>query len=954
MTRRFQVALDQGGSFLDCIAAPLHDARQVARVAKIPREEGDDIAAALLGFLAAEGIAAHEVKGIRIATTLPANALLTGEASPVALVTNRGFTDLPDLGRQSRRDPDALDPPPPTPPWLSPPAFRFGIAGRIAADGTEVEALDMADLPARLPDLPIAVCLLHAHRSPVHELRIERAIRAAHPAAMISLSHRVDPQPREFERMLATLADASLKPLLARSMGGAAARLREAGLPDPRFALADGSTAATEAALGAPLSLAFSGPAAGAVAVARCCPRGEAIGLDIGGTTADISLARDGVPLRTAQVQLGEMALRCAALDVESVAIGGDRPITPGGPALSEAPPDVLAIAAAQLAEIVRRIALRRNVHPDLATLVVGGGFGPRIGAAVARNMGCPRVLVPPSAAVLSASGLLDAGPLLPGAEPPAPIGATTAGSAERAILRIALEGLADRMQDGLLAAATSPVAREGMDCAAALFLPDGRVLAQARSLPLLLGGMIPAVAGILRAFPAETMRDGDAFLTNDPWSGGTHLPDLIVVRPIIAEHRVVALAGTILHHQDVGGLAPGSIPPDARDIFQEGLRLPPVRWRRAREEDAGIAAILAANTRRPDMLRADLEAQWLAVSQAAREVSDLAARLGADSFLDRAEGLLQEARDALAAVLDALPEAEASAEEALEGDGITPDRVPIRATLRRIAGPRLVVDFAGSAPQAVGPVNAAPSGLVAACFALLRRIAPEAAANHGLLDLLDIRLPEGSVVNPRFPAAVNARTATVKLATNALFAAFARLSPKPARAPNAGVAVVRSVAGTDDAGKPWMFTEILAGGEGGGPDRAGLHALSADVSNARNLPAEILEEIAPIRVEAVERHRGSGGAGLHPGGDGVRRAYRLLSGRAEVSYRGERHLSGAPGAQGGGPGGVALCRVIGLDGATRDFHSKARFAWIAGETLVIGTAGGGGWGAPQDREMTA
>jgi N-methylhydantoinase B len=523
----------------------------------------------------------------------------------------------------------------------------------------------------------------------------------------------------------------------------------------------------------------------------------------------------------------------------------------------------------------------------------------------------------------------------------------------ERAILRIALEGLADRMQDSLLAAAKSPVAREGMDCAAALFLPDGRVLAQARSLPLLLGGMVPAVAGILRAFPTATMAEGEAFLTNDPWSGGTHLPDLIVIRPILAEGRVVALAGTILHHQDVGGLAPGSIPPDARDIFQEGLRLPPVRWRAAGGEDAGIAAILAANTRTPDMLRADLDAQWQAVSRAAEEVSALATRIGADVFARRAESLLDEARDALVAVLAALPEAEAAAEESLEGDGITPDAVPIRVALRRAAGPRLVVDFAGSAPQTAGPVNAAPSGLVAACFALLRRMAPEASANHGLLDLLDIRLPQGSVVNPRFPAPVNARTATVKLATNALFAAYARLSPKPARAPNAGVAVVLSASGIDDAGRRWMFTEILAGGEGGGPDRAGLHALSADVSNARNLPAEVLEDLAPIRVEAFERHRGSGGAGLHPGGDGVRRVYLLLSGEAEVSYRGERHLAGAPGAQGGGGGGVARCRIIGADGAIRDFPSKARFAWIAGETLVIETAGGGGWGAPPDKETT-
>lgn len=523
--------------------------------------------------------------------------------------------------------------------------------------------------------------------------------------------------------------------------------------------------------------------------------------------------------------------------------------------------------------------------------------------------------------------------------------------AAERTILRIALEGLADRMQDSLLANARSPVARDGMDCAAALFLPDGRVLAQARSLPLLLGGMIPAVAGILACFPAAEMQGGEGFLTNDPWSGGTHLPDMIVIRPILTEGRVVALAGTILHHQDVGGLAPGSIPPDSRDIFQEGLRVPPVRYRDAGGVQPGIAAILDANSRTPELLRADLDAQWAAVSQAADEVSALATRLGAARFAALSGALLGDARDALAAALAALPEAGATAEDALEGDGITDAPVPIRATLRRLPGPRLAVDFAGSAPQTAGPVNAAPSGLIAACFALLRRIAPGAAANHGLLELIDLSLPEGSVVNPRFPAPVNARTATVKLATNALFAAFARLSPRPARAPNAGVAVVLSAAGTDAAGRAWMFTEILAGGEGGGPDRPGLHALSADVSNARNLPVEVLEEIAPIRVEEMSRHRGSGGAGQQAGGDGVRRIYRLLSGSAEVSYRGERHRAGASGAQGGGAGGVARCRILGPDGAERSFPSKARFAWAAGERLVIETAGGGGWGAPEQHE---
>ncbi|MFN6956435.1 MAG: hydantoinase/oxoprolinase family protein [Acetobacteraceae bacterium] len=423
MTRRFALALDQGGSFLDIIAAPLHDAGEPARIAK--RSRAEDIADALPAFLADHAIAPAEVATIRIATTLPANALLTGEASPVALITTAGFTDLPDLGRQSRRDPDDPDPPPPTPPWLSPPGWRFGLPGRIAPDGSEAEPLDEAALRAIVAALPagvpVAVCLLFAHRNPAHELRVLEALPHA------TLSHRVDRAPREFERMLTTLAAASLAPLLKRSLGSLAGRLAGAGLPPPCFGTAEGGQADAAEALAAPLALALSGPAAGARAVARWAGDApSAIGLDMGGTTAEISLVRHGAPLTTREVRLGPMTLRVPALDVESIALGGDRPLPEGGPTLADAArgegwlpgqgvasPGTLAVAEAVLAEALRRIALRRNIHPDLSLLVAGGGFGPLFAAGVAERIGCPRVLVPPSPGVLSASGLLDAAPRL-------------------------------------------------------------------------------------------------------------------------------------------------------------------------------------------------------------------------------------------------------------------------------------------------------------------------------------------------------------------------------------------------------------------------------------------------------------------------------------------------------------------------------------------------------------
>lgn len=520
--------------------------------------------------------------------------------------------------------------------------------------------------------------------------------------------------------------------------------------------------------------------------------------------------------------------------------------------------------------------------------------------------------------------------------------------AADRAIFRLAVEGIADRMQDVLLRAAVSVVAREGMDCAAALFLPDGRVLAQARSLPLLLGGMIPAVAGLLAAFPAARMRDGDSFLQNDPWSGGTHLPDLIVLAPVRHEGRTVALAATILHHQDVGGIAAGSVPPDARDIFQEGIRIPPVRWRSRGQEDAAVRSIVRANSRAPDILSGDLSAQWAAASLGARETGRRVAALGGAGWDLACEGLVAEGRQATERALGALPDGEATVSDALESDGLSEAAVPLRVRLCKSGGrsaPRLEVDFDGSGPQTAGPVNAVPSGLVAALFSLLRQLAPEAPANAGMLEVATLRLPEGSVVNPRWPAPVNARTATVKIAANAMLAALARLDEGRGAAPNAAVAVVLSMSGVDAAGRSWFVTEIVAGGAGAGPDGPGPHATSTDVSNARNLPAEILEAQGPVQVEEIARRRGSGGRGRHPGGDGTRRVYRLLHGTAEISYRGERHRTRTSGSAGGGEGAPAAARLERADGTVEHLPSKARVAWRTGDRLVVETAGGGGWG---------
>ncbi|MGC3984530.1 MAG: hydantoinase B/oxoprolinase family protein [Pseudorhodoferax sp.] len=509
------------------------------------------------------------------------------------------------------------------------------------------------------------------------------------------------------------------------------------------------------------------------------------------------------------------------------------------------------------------------------------------------------------------------------------------------------LEALADRMQQRLVQEAVSSVVREAMDCAAAVFLPDGRLVAQARTLPLLLGSLSPAVAGLLAPYPAETMAEGDGYLLNDPWHGGAHLPDLTLVRPVCVAGRTVALVACVLHHQDVGGIAPGSVPTHATSIQQEGLRIPPTPLYRAGRIDAALLRLLRANSRMPDNLEGDLAAQWTCLAQGAQELAglwqrtpDAAARCGA---------ALAASEAATRAALAAAPDGDYAFEDALDGDGLTAAPVRVAVCIRK-RGDRAELDLTGCADQTQGPVNAARGAVQAAVAYFARMLAPQAAPNDGSLAPLTLRTRPGSIVNPAFPAAVNARTNLVKLLANALLGAWAQALPARMPAPNAGEAVVLSLGGTRPDGTPWLLTEIIASAAGGAPTGPGGSGVSTDVGNARSTPAEAIEAQAPLRVERVALRAGSGGAGRHRGGDGVVRVYRLLHGSGSISYRGERHGIAPQGAAGGLPGACAAARIERADGRVEALPAKARAQWHAGDRLVVETAGGGGWGPPPTR----
>jgi N-methylhydantoinase B len=522
-------------------------------------------------------------------------------------------------------------------------------------------------------------------------------------------------------------------------------------------------------------------------------------------------------------------------------------------------------------------------------------------------------------------------------------------------VIRNRLDMIAEEMQLTLLRSSCSPIVKEGLDASASLFTVDGVTLAQACAIPIHLATLIPAVAEITRRFPTEAMREGDIYLLNDPYAGGTHLPDIALVVPVFSGGRIIAIAATMTHHQDVGGLAAGSVPTNATEIFQEGLRLPAVPWARAGVFDETLTAVLRANVRIPDVFIGDLHAQVAACRLGAARLAEAATRHG-DNTLRVAFGLLIDRSEAMTrAALRAMPEGTWQAEDWLDNDGIALD-VPLRiAVTATVRDGMIHFDLTGSSPQARGPVNAVPSGsLAAACFAVRAVTDPAIPNNGGCFRPISLTLPEGSIVNPRMPAPVNARSATIKRITGCMLAALAGAVPDRMPAPSAGELLVMAFGGHWADGRAFVTGELLAGGSGAGPGYDGVDAIETDATNCMNLPAEAMELEAPIRVRRWSLRRGSGGDGAFRGGLGQVKEYEVLPTIAaplSFSHRGERHAIAASGLAGGGPGACAVSVITRADGTTETIASKRVTTLAAGDRVVVETAGGGGWGEPALRD---
>jgi N-methylhydantoinase B len=498
-------------------------------------------------------------------------------------------------------------------------------------------------------------------------------------------------------------------------------------------------------------------------------------------------------------------------------------------------------------------------------------------------------------------------------------------------VMASALTGIAEEMGSVLVRSAYSANIKERRDCSTALFDAEGRMVAQAEHIPVHLGAMPEAVAAVI----SEDPEPGDVFALNDPYSGGTHLPDITLVSPVAIEGDVLGYAVTRAHHSDVGGLAPGSMPSGTREIYQEGLIIPPIRLVRNYEYVDDTLKLILANVRTPQIRRGDLRAQIAANRLAEERIGELISARGRDTVLTAFEEVISYAERRTREAIRQLADGRYSAESEIEGDGTMDEDVPIRVTIT-IEGDSIEMDFAGTADAVAGNVNCPISVTRSACYFALKVLLPtDVPANAGTYAPITIRASEGSLVNARSPSAVVAgNVETSQRIADTVLLAFSQAADVPAQ--GQGTMNVLVIGGSE-----WTYIETLGGGQGAsakGPGPSGVHV---GMSNTLNTPVEALELEYPIRVERYELIHGSGGDGRHRGGDGIVRSVRVLE-PASLSLLTDRRRHAPQGVSGGKPGQPG--RNL-LDGTV--LAPKISLELEAGDVVTVCTPGGGGWGPP-------
>lgn len=521
------------------------------------------------------------------------------------------------------------------------------------------------------------------------------------------------------------------------------------------------------------------------------------------------------------------------------------------------------------------------------------------------------------------------------------------------------LKTIADEIEVAMIRASYSPVIKESFDCSAGILSVEGEYWGQADAIPLQVAVLTAVQRHALELIPLDTLAPGDILITNDPQVGAPHLNDFIALAPVFSDGVPIAFVATLLHHTDVGGMAPGSMPADATELFQEGIRIPLRKLIDDGRFDDGLIELLLANTRTPQNLRGDLQAQVSAMQLGVKRLQEATARFGREllvsaisAYLDYTEQLVRHGirttltpgtyqatrhiEDPNPAADDAAPPIASIVAEVVVGDGT------------------VIVDFSRSSAQVPLPINVVESNSAAVSVIALRCMLPaDIPSNGGVQRALEVRTRSGSIMNPTLPAPVGARALAAAIAFDAVMECLAQAAPEQAVATSSGGTTMPYTWMPISRNGGILVDNSLTGGYGARAAGDGLSAVDNTVTNAMNYPAEVMEQEHPVLVERHELRSGSAGAGRFRGGVGLRRAVQLLE-DGVISVRGFRHRIGPAGLF-GGESGATTAFWLERDGIRLPLPTQASgIPTRAGDVFIAETPGGGGLGDPAERDVAA
>ena len=524
--------------------------------------------------------------------------------------------------------------------------------------------------------------------------------------------------------------------------------------------------------------------------------------------------------------------------------------------------------------------------------------------------------------------------------------------SIELELLKNAAESIADQMALTIVRTARSSVVKDSMDFSTALVNAKGEVVAQGLCQPRHMCAIPSAIDAVLDTFKGR-FEVGDIYILNDPYEGGTHLPDIYLCKPIFLDERLLGFSCAIVHHTDIGGRVAGGNASNSTEIYQEGLRIPPLKFHDRGEPNETLFRIIEKNVRMPDKVMGDFRAQVSACALGERGYQDLARQYGAQRLEELFGRLLDYTEELTRQAIKRLPEGSWEFTDHIDDDGFSPEPVPIHVQIRK-DGDTIIADYTGTSPQVKGAINSTLSFTKSITYACVKSVlGVDIPNNAGFFRPIGVIAPQGSFVNPVMPGPVAARGLAAMRITETLFGAFAQMLPEAIFACGVGLDTGVTIAGYYPDRRPFLFLEFMYVSWGGGPDRDGIDGCSLPHSNYSNTPVEVIEAEQPLLIEAYGLMPDHCGAGKYRGGLAFQRVFRLLADEADLQLRSDRQRFLPYGLWDGRPGTPSVSLLNPGREDEQTLPSKGLFRMKKGDVFHHITAGAAGWGDPLEREVS-